>query len=51
MMVWGVSPQRRTVTVYHSAADVRLLTEKEELSGEDVVPGYRGAVREILETV
>jgi Uma2 family endonuclease len=50
MMVWGVNPKRRAVTVYRSTSDVKLLTEKDELSGEEVVAGFRCAVREIFAT-
>ena len=40
-MVWVVNPRWRSVTAYRSAADIKTLTENEELSGEDVVPGFR----------
>ena len=46
--VWVVSPAWRTVTVYRSAADIRTLTEQDELSGDDVVPGFRCPVRDIF---
>ena len=48
-MVWVVSPKQRTVTVYRSLTDVKVLTEKEELTGDDVISGFRCAVREIFE--
>ena len=48
MMVWVVNPRWRSVTVYRSAANIKTLTENEELSGEDVVPGFRCRVAEIF---
>jgi hypothetical protein len=36
------------VTVYRSAADIKTLTENDELSGEDVLPGFRCRLREIF---
>jgi Uma2 family endonuclease len=46
--VWVVSPKLRTITLYRSATDVVTLTEKDELSGQDVVPGFRCQVAEIF---
>ena len=48
MMVWVVSPSWRTGTVYRSPNRIALLTENDELSGEDVVPAFRCRVAEIL---
>ena len=50
MMVWVVKPRSRSVIVYRSATDVKILTEKDDLSGEDVLPGFRCGVREIFES-
>ena len=47
-MVWVVNPQWRSVTVYRCASDIRMLTENEDLAGEDVVPGFRCRVGEIF---
>jgi Uma2 family endonuclease len=47
-MVWVVNPKWRSVTVYRSAADIKTLTENDELSGEDVLPGFRCRLREIF---
>ena len=47
-MVWVVSPKWRSVTVYRSATDIRVLTEKDELDGQDVVPGFRCRVGDIF---
>lgn len=51
MMVWVVDPKRHSVTVYGAPSDIRVLSENDELSGEEVVPGFRCAVREIFEGV
>jgi Uma2 family endonuclease len=50
LMVWVVKPKSRSVTVHRSATDVKVLTESDELSGENVVPGFRCGVREIFES-
>ena len=47
-MVWVVNPKWRSVTVYRSAAEIKTLTENEELDGEDVVPGFRCRVGDIF---
>jgi len=39
LAAWVVSPAWRTVTIYRSATDIKVLTERDELSGEGVVPG------------
>ena len=46
--VWVVSPKRRTVTVHRSPIDIKVITEQDELDGEDVVPGFRCRVAEIF---
>jgi len=46
-MVWVVNPAWRNVTVYRSATDIKILTENDELSGQDVLPGFSCAVAEI----
>jgi Uma2 family endonuclease len=46
--VWVVSPKLRTITLYRALTDVVTLTEKDELSGQDVVPGFRCQVAEIF---
>jgi Uma2 family endonuclease len=38
--VWIVNPKRRTVAVYGSAVEVRILGEREILDGGDVLPGF-----------
>ena len=47
-MVWVVSPKRRTVTVYRSLKEIKILTEQDELDGADVVPGFHCRVADIF---
>jgi Uma2 family endonuclease len=47
-MVWVVDPKWRSVTVYRATDRVRILTENDELSGEDVVEGFRVNVRDLF---
>ncbi|HJT78843.1 MAG TPA: Uma2 family endonuclease [Gemmataceae bacterium] len=47
-LVWVVNPRRRTVTVYRSATEVRILTEQDTLEGGETVRGFRCLVRDIF---
>lgn len=47
-MVWVVNPKRRTVTVYRSRDHAQILSEKDELDGQDVLPGFRILVAKIF---
>lgn len=47
-MVVVVDPRKRTVTVYRSLTDIRVLTEEDTLDGGDVVPGWTMTVKEIF---
>ena len=47
-LVWVINPESRTVTVYRIDGSIRLLFEDDELSGEDIIPGFRCPVWEIL---
>jgi len=49
--VWVVNPRWRSVTIYHSAADIRTLSEGEELVDERVLPGFRCRVGELFEGI
>ncbi|HLB47028.1 MAG TPA: Uma2 family endonuclease [Anaerolineales bacterium] len=48
-MVWVVYPKTRSVTVFRSLRDVKILRGEETLSGEDVLPGFECKVNEIFE--
>ncbi len=43
---WIVDPAQETVTVYHSVDEGTVLTINDEVSGEDVLPGFRLGIRE-----
>ena len=46
--VWVVDPPTRTVTVYRSREQIVTLGPDDELTGDDVVPGFRLPVAEIF---
>jgi len=48
-LVWVLDPEQRTVTVYRSLTDVRTLGPEDELTGEEVIPGFRVRVAELFE--
>lgn len=50
LMVLVVDPgeARRTVTVYRSATDIRVLTEGDSIDGGDVVPGWKLPVSQLF---
>jgi Uma2 family endonuclease len=47
-MVLAADPERRTVTVYRSLDDIRMLTENDAIDGADVVPGWKLPVADIF---
>jgi Uma2 family endonuclease len=47
-LIWVIDPEVRTVHVYRGDGSVSLLREEDELSGEDVVPGFRCPVSAIF---
>jgi Uma2 family endonuclease len=47
-LIWVINPESRTVTVYRRDGSISRLQDDEELSGEDVVPGFRCPIRDIL---
>jgi Uma2 family endonuclease len=47
-MVWVIYPRTRSVTVYRSLAEVRVLTDIDILSGEDVVPGFNCNISQLF---
>jgi Uma2 family endonuclease len=49
--VWVVNPRRKTVMVYRSPQEVRLLTAKDCLDGEDVLPGFTCPLADIFPEV
>jgi Uma2 family endonuclease len=47
-LVWVVEPGGRTVTVYRSRDDIRILTASEEIQGGEVLPGFAIEVSEFF---
>ena len=47
--VWLISPEHKTVTIYQSPTQVRMLTEEDELLSDDIVPGFRCRLRELFQ--
>ena len=47
-MVWLVEPAARVVYVYRSPHDVQVIGEDGELTGGDVLPGFRCPVRRLF---
>jgi Uma2 family endonuclease len=47
-LVWVVHPQSRSVHVYRPGGQGVILSERDELDGEQVLPGFRLPVREIF---
>jgi Uma2 family endonuclease/ADP-ribose pyrophosphatase YjhB (NUDIX family) len=50
LIVWVVDPQREEIHVYRSLDDRTRLTTADELTAEDVLPGFRVPVAEIFES-
>jgi Uma2 family endonuclease len=46
-IVWVVDPQTRRILVYHRDGG-RILTDKDELSGENVLPGFSCQVQAVF---
>ena len=47
-MIVVVNPRRRSVTVYRPDRPTRFLSEQDELSGDDVVPGWTIRVQDLF---
>lgn len=48
-LVWVIYPKRKTVRVYRPGGKSETLGESDELTGEDVVPGFRCQVSQIFD--
>jgi len=48
-LVWLADPVARAVQVYRSPTDVREVRETDQLSGEDVLPGFEVSVASLFE--
>jgi Uma2 family endonuclease len=47
-LVWVIYPEQRKARIFHLDGPAVELMEADELSGEDVIPGFRCPLREIL---
>ncbi|MCA1566802.1 MAG: Uma2 family endonuclease [Acidobacteria bacterium] len=47
-LVWVISPKLHTVTVYRSLTDITMLTEKDELDGGTIIPGFQYLVAKMF---
>jgi len=47
-LVWIVNPRRRTITVYNSLEDIKLLTIKDTLCGDPVLPGFTLPLKDVF---
>lgn len=47
-LVWIVNPKRRTVSVYRSTVEVRILGVQETLDGGEVLPGFSYKLSELF---
>jgi Uma2 family endonuclease len=50
-LIWVVFPKSRTVLVFRQDKSVSLLGPEDELSGEDVLPGFTCRVAELFEEI
>ena len=48
-IVWVLEPRSKTVTVFRSETDIKTLTRKDMLTGEDVVEGFSCPVAQLFE--
>ena len=48
-IVWVIEPGSKTVTVYRSETDIKLLTREDTLTGEDVAEGFSCQVSQLFE--
>ena len=47
-LVWVIYPETRSARIHRANGSVAEARESDELSGEDVVPGFRCTIRELL---
>jgi Uma2 family endonuclease len=47
-LVWVISPEDRTLTIYRMPDEGRLLHESATVTGEDALPGFECSVSELL---
>jgi Uma2 family endonuclease len=47
-LIWVIAPEDRTLTIYRTADEGRVLHESATVSGEDVLPGFTCRVSDLL---
>lgn len=47
--VWLISPEHKTVIIYHSPKHTTILSEADELTGGDILPGFHCRVSELFQ--
>lgn len=47
--VWLISPEHRTIIIYHSQTQITILSEEDELVSGDILPGFRCRVGELFQ--
>lgn len=48
--VWLISPEHKTITIYQSPTQAKILSEADELVGDDMLPGFRCRVGELFQS-
>lgn len=48
IVVWVIDPDLRTVTVYRPTGEVKTLSVRQELDGEDYLPGFKESVARLF---
>jgi Uma2 family endonuclease len=46
--VWLLSPEHKTVTIFHSPTRTVILTEAEDLVSEELIPGFRCRIADLF---
>ncbi len=49
-LAWVIDPKKRTARIYRPGREARVLRAQDDLDGEDVVPGFRLRLADILDT-
>jgi len=48
MLVWVIDPLHRHASIYRADGSISIVGPAEDLQGEDIIPGFRCPLREIL---
>ncbi len=48
LQVWKIVPEFKTLTIYFSPTETKILTENDELTCEEILPNFRLALNEIF---